>query len=139
MAATDPKRLRYGASIRVIGLGEGARETLARIRPAAAPGIDWVLADGTVRDGAEALGEGADILVLTAGDCSCAVPAAPLIGTSASRRGALVAGVVVGLDAGAAVGGGGCLEDLREAVDVLLVVGDERAFVSYLMALGGTP
>jgi cell division GTPase FtsZ len=138
MAATDPNRLRYSASIRVIGLGDGARETLDRIRPQAAAGIDWIVADADAED-AGALGEGTDILVLTAGDCSRGVPAAPLIGTQASERGALVAGVVVGFDALAATGASDCLADLREAVDVLLLVGDDSAFVSYLEALGGIP
>jgi len=139
VAATDPRRLRYPASVRVVGLGEPARAVVERIRPAAAAGIEWVVVDGAAAEGAAALGEGADILVLTPGDGAGQAPVAPLIGAHASRQGALVAGVVIGADAGVAAGRSGCLEDLRDAVDVLLVVADDGAFLGYLQALGGAP
>jgi cell division GTPase FtsZ len=131
MAATDPLRLRYSASVLVVGFGQEARELLDQVDPDGVEGADWVVVE---EDADTNLGDGADILILAAHESATDAHAAPRIGDRASRRGALVAGIVVKDDPGRSWSATGCLEDLRDAVDVL-IVGDQSAFVSYLRAL----
>lgn len=136
--AADTTRVHYAATIKAVCLGDVAASMLKSMIGPGLEGVEPILVDARHREReiGEAL-EGADMVVLVAGEGDDPAEAAPVIGAKAREIGALVAGVVVHPPGERSTEAEDRIRLLREAADMLIVVPDDILLPGLFEALRG--